>query len=53
MFGGYWPDGDEVSIRLGTLDDDPGIKPQFHTFLGSKAVWDDVPEDGLKRFDTR
>lgn len=24
LFGGTWPDGPEVSIRLGTLDTDPG-----------------------------
>jgi hypothetical protein len=22
---------------LGTLDDDPGVKPKFHMFVGSKA----------------
>jgi len=42
-----------VSIRLGSLDDDPGIRPQFHTFVASKAVWDDIPDDGLERFDAQ
>ncbi|HEX6491359.1 MAG TPA: GFA family protein [Gaiellaceae bacterium] len=28
LFGGDWPDGDEVSIRLGSLDDDPEIGPR-------------------------
>jgi len=37
LFGGTWPDGPEVSIRLGTVDGDPGIRPQYHTFVGSKA----------------
>jgi hypothetical protein len=53
MFGGTWPEGPEVSIRLGTLDDDPGIRPQFHTFVGSKAVWQELPADGLERFEGR
>jgi len=45
LFGGEWPDGDEVSIRMGTLDDDPGIRPQFHTFVDSMAPWDEICDD--------
>jgi hypothetical protein len=51
LFGAWWPEGDEISIRLGALDDDPGIRPQYHTFVGSKAVWDKLPDDGLDRYD--
>jgi hypothetical protein len=29
-------------ITLGTLDDDPGIKPSRHVFTGSKAPWHQV-----------
>lgn len=50
LFGGTWPEGPEVSIRLGSLDEDPGIRPQFHTFVDSKAPWEAIPEDGLPRF---
>jgi hypothetical protein len=50
-YGGDWPDGDEVSIRLGSLDDDPGIRSQFHTFAGSRAPWDELPDDGLPRYE--
>ena len=53
VFGGMWPEGSQVSIRLGTLDDDPGIKPQYHHFVGSKASWDELPDDGLERFEAR
>jgi hypothetical protein len=45
LFGGTWPEGPEVSIRLGTIDGDPGIRPQYHTFVGSKAVWDEIVDD--------
>ena len=51
LFGGTWPGGPEVSVRLGALDDDPGIRPQFHTFVASAAPWSAVPDDGLPRFD--
>ena len=42
LFGGHWPDGRQVSIRLGAFDDDPGIRPQFHTFVDSRAPWDEI-----------
>jgi hypothetical protein len=45
LFGGTWPDGPEVSIRLGSVDGDPGIRPEFHTFVDSKAVWDEILDD--------
>lgn len=45
LFGGAWPDGPEVSIRLGSVDGDPGIRPQFHTFVGSRAPWDEILDD--------
>jgi hypothetical protein len=39
-----------VAVRLGTLDRDPGIRPQFRQFMGSAASWEPVPEDGLERY---
>jgi hypothetical protein len=53
LFGGTWPDGPEVSIRFGALDDDPGIRPQFHAFVDSRAAWEAIPDDGLPRFPGR
>jgi hypothetical protein len=51
LFGGRWPQGDEISIRLGSLDGDPQIRPQFHTYVASRAPWDELPDDGLPRYD--
>jgi hypothetical protein len=35
-------------VPMGTLDDDPGIRPQYHIFVGSKAPWytigDNLPQ---------
>ena len=45
LFGGDWPDGEEISIRMGAFDDDPGIRPQFHTFVDSRAPWDTIADD--------
>ena len=38
-------------VPMGALDDDPGIRPVEHIFLGSKAPWYDLPDDGLARHD--
>ncbi len=51
LFGGHWPEGEEVSIRLGALDGDPGIRPQYRSFTDSRAVWDALPDDGLPRYE--
>jgi hypothetical protein len=45
LFGGTWPEGPEVSIRLGSVDGDPGIRPQYHTFVDSRAPWDEITDD--------
>ena len=44
LFGGTWPDGPQVSIRMGAFDGDPGIRPQFHTYVGSRAAWDQITD---------
>lgn len=49
LFGGDWPDGDEVSIRLGSFDEDPQVRPQAHVFTESRAAWFELPDDGLPR----
>jgi hypothetical protein len=50
LFGGTWPDGPEVSIRLGTVDGDPGLRPSYHSFVGEVPPWDALPDDGLPRY---
>lgn len=50
LFGGDWPGGDEVSVRFGALDGDPGIRPEYHTHVASAAAWELLPEDGLPRY---
>ena len=39
----------QVAVRLGTLDRDPGIRPQFRQFVDSAAPWEPLPQDGLER----
>ncbi|HTU79978.1 MAG TPA: GFA family protein [Solirubrobacteraceae bacterium] len=40
----------QVAVRLGALDRDPGVRPQFRQFVDSAALWEPIPEDGLERF---
>jgi len=49
LFSGDPLTDDEVSVRLGLLDGDPGITPQVHSFASSAPAWAPVPDDGLPR----
>ena len=42
--------GRVTSITLGTVEGDPGIAPESHIFVGSKASWHDI-DDQLPQFD--
>jgi hypothetical protein len=39
------PGSGDVYVAAGTLDDDPGIRPESHIFVGSKAPWLEVLGD--------
>lgn len=43
-------DASYAHIQMGTLEGDPGIRPQFHMHVGSKAAWYDIV-DTLPRFE--
>jgi hypothetical protein len=43
-------DGAFVHVAMGTLVDDPAIRPTHHIFVGSKASWDTIA-DGLPQYD--
>ncbi len=43
-------DPDEVSVRLGVFDGDPGVRPQSRQFVAYAAPWEPLPDDGLPRF---
>jgi hypothetical protein len=44
--------GEVTSITLGTVEGDPGIRPELHIFTGSKAAWHDIQDD-LPQFEKR
>ena len=40
---------DSIGIRMGTFDDDPGIRPSVRQFVAYAAPWEPIPDDGLPR----
>jgi hypothetical protein len=42
-----------VSVRMGALDGDPGVRPAAHQFTAYAASWEPIPHDGLPRFEER
>ena len=48
------PDNPElIAIRMGALDEDPGIRPGLHQFTDYAAPWFPVPDDDLPKFPER
>lgn len=43
-------DADRVGVRLGALDSDPGVRPQYHQFVAYAPPWEEIPDDALPRY---
>jgi hypothetical protein len=50
LFSGDPERGPLVGVRLGAMDGDPGIRPQWHQWVSSAPEWEPIPDDGLPRF---
>ena len=44
MFNSWDPEPDHYGLAMGSLDDDPGVRPACHIFVGSKAPWYDIAD---------
>jgi hypothetical protein len=53
LFAAHPENRDLVSVRLGALDQDPGVRPGAHQFVDFAASWLPIPDDGLPRFPGR
>jgi hypothetical protein len=42
---------DYTGVRLGAVDGDPGIRPQWRQYVVYAASWEELPNDGLPRYD--
>jgi hypothetical protein len=43
-------DHDAVGVRLGSFDEDPGVRPSWHQYVDNAAPWEPLPDDGLERY---
>lgn len=50
LFFRFEPLADAVWVAVGTIDGDPGLRPQAHIFAASKAPWHEILDD-LPRHD--
>jgi hypothetical protein len=39
-----------TGVRLGAVDGDPGVRPEWHQYVAYAASWEDLPDDGLPRY---
>jgi hypothetical protein len=39
-----------MSVRLGVLDQDPGLEMQWRQYLAYAAPWEPIPDDGVPRY---
>ena len=46
-------DPSQLAVRLGTFDEDPGIRPSARQFVPYAAPWEPIPDDGLPRYPER
>jgi hypothetical protein len=46
-------DPEQLGVRLGTFDEDPGVRPSYRQFVAYAAPWEPIPDDGLTRFPER
>jgi hypothetical protein len=40
-----------ISVPLGAIDGDPGVRPTSRRYVAYAAPWEPLPDDGLPRFD--
>ena len=43
-------DPKQMSIRMSAFDGDPGVRPQWRTYVSYAAPWEPIPDDGLERY---
>ena len=44
------PEGEITSVRMGTLDEDPGLVPKHRQYVAYAASWEPIPDDGIPHY---
>ena len=50
LFSRSQQDPEVMSVRLGVLDGEHGIRPEMRQHVASAAAWEPIPDDGLPRY---
>ena len=45
--------GEIVIVRMAAIDGDPAVRPSARQFVAYAAPWEEIPADGLPRFEER
>ena len=53
LFGGGWPESEQASVRLSTLEPPYEGRIGSHIYVRSLAPWEVLPDDGAERFEVR
>jgi len=43
-------DPEQIGVRLGAIDGDPGVRPSVRQYVAYAAPWESIPDDGLPRY---
>jgi hypothetical protein len=46
-------EGQITSVRMGSLDEDPGLAPKHRQFVAYAATWEPIPDDGIPHYAER
>lgn len=46
-------DPEQIGVRMGTFDGDPGVRASYRQFVSRAAPWEQIPDDGLPRHPER
>jgi hypothetical protein len=44
---------EQIGVRLGAIDGDPGVRPNARQFVAYAVPWERIPDDGLPRYPER
>jgi hypothetical protein len=42
-------DPEQIGVRMGTFDGNPGVRPSYRQYVAYAAPWEPIPDDGLPR----
>jgi len=50
LFSRHPEQHERMSVRLGSLDEDPGLPFEWRQYVAYAAPWEPIPDDGVPRY---